>query len=311
MIDVKEKNFISVVIYVHNNEKNIEGFLISINDIFAENFAKYEIICVNDCSTDETVSLIKNFAKTVKHAVVSIIRMGHYQGLELSMNAGIDLSIGDFVFEFDQVEIDYNLQTIMEVYQRSLKGFDIVNAAPKHVNQCSSKLFYALFNRFSANQYSLRTESFRVLSRRVINRVHSMSKTIPYRKALYANCGLKMDTIIYENRLIGRKNSGFANKRRDMAVDSLILFTDVAYKVSFFLSVFMMIASLLIGVYALTVFIERQPVVGWTTTMLFLAFGFSGIFGVLAIIIKYLAILVDLVFKKKSYTTESIEKLTI
>lgn len=42
------------------------------------------------------------------------------------------------------------------------------------------------------------TESFRVLSRRVINRIDSMNKTIPYRKVVYANCGLKTDNIKYQ-----------------------------------------------------------------------------------------------------------------
>lgn len=312
MIENKEKKFISAVVYVHNNEKHLQYFLENVNKALDTTFEKYEIICVNDYSDDQCIKIIKDFSKNVKNAVVSIINMSFYQGMELSMNAGIDLSIGDFVFEFDQVYIDYEIDTILKVYRHSLVGYDIVAASPDEFDRNTSKLFYLIFNHFSDTHYKLRTESFRVLSRRVINRVHSMSKTIPYRKAIYANCGLKMDTIVYHKKgtdnIFIDNNAG--DKRKNIAIDSLILFTDVTYKTALGMTTFMMVISVCIAGYAIFIFLKDQPVAGWTTTMLFLAFGFFGIFGALSVVIKYLAILVDLVFKKRAYTTESIEKLT-
>lgn len=312
MIDTKEKNFVSAVVYVRNDEKYVQHYLLALNQTLANNFEKYEIVCVNDDSDDRSALLIKEFAKSVKNAAVSLVNMSFYQGVELSMNAGIDLTIGDFVFEFDHAYMDYEANTIMKVYKRSLEGYDIVSAAPTKVEQYTSRIFYFLFNRFSGNHYPLRTENFRVLSRRVINRVHSMSKTIPYRKAIYANCGLKMDVIFYRNDR-GTKmamDDSLASKRRDVAIDSLVLFTDVAYKFAFGMTVLMMLVSAFTAGYTVFVFVRDQPVAGWTTTMLVLSICFLGVFAALAVIIKYLAILVDLVFKKKSYITESIEKLT-
>ena len=61
MIINKEKNFISVVVYVHNNEDNIINFLEKINNKLDENFENYEIICVNDKSSDNSVQEIKKF----------------------------------------------------------------------------------------------------------------------------------------------------------------------------------------------------------------------------------------------------------
>lgn len=310
MIINKEKNFISAVVYIHNNENNIFNTLKNINDVLHNNFEKYEIICVNDYSTDKSVEQIKRFSKDVQGAVVSILNMSYYQGLELSMGAGVDLSIGDFVFEFDSTSMDYSPDTIMEVYFKSLKGYDIVSAAPKKKMRKSSKLFYDIFNGYSNNPNKLKTETFRILSRRAINRVQSMNKTIPYRKAIYANCGLKIDTIYYD--CIDKVNIKKDDKstRKSVAVESLILFTDVAYKAAIMMTFIMMIGIIGVGVYTLTVFIKNQPVEGWTTTMLFLSVVFFSVFAILAVIIKYLSILVDLTFKKQKYMIESIEKLT-
>jgi dolichol-phosphate mannosyltransferase len=139
-----------------------------------------------------------------------------------------------------------------------------------------------------------------------------MSKTIPYRKALYVDCGLYQDTVFYEAQrpMDVDKERGFDLQRFRMAVDVLILFTDLGYKVAFLLSIGMIASSILIAIYAVFIFTTKQPVSGWTSMMLFLSLCGAGIFAVLAIIIKYLDILMGLIFKKRIYTVESIEKLT-
>lgn len=62
--------------------------------------------------------------------------------------------------------------------------------------------------------------------------------------------------------------------------------------------------------YSFIVYLFGNPVEGWTTIVLFLSFAFFGLFGLITIIIKYLQILVDLVFRRKRYSFESLEKLT-
>lgn len=310
MVISKEKNFISAVLYIHNNELHIVDILTKINQVLSDNFEKYEIICVNDYSTDKSVDKIKAFADNIKGSVVSILNMSYYQGIELSMNAGVDLAIGDFVFEFDNIEMDYSIETIMEVYYQSLKGFDIVSATPQKPMKKTSLLFYNLFNEYSNNPNKLKSETFRILSRRAINRVQSMNKTIPYRKAIYANCGLKIDTIHYKSNIPNSSYKYDENIRKNIAIESLMLFTDIAYKAALFMTLLMMVGIILVGIYTIFVFMSQQPVAGWTTTMLFLAVGFFGVFAILAVVIKYLSIIVDLIFKKQKYMIESIEKIT-
>lgn len=87
MVINKEKNFISAVIYVYNNEIQIKNTLERINNTLDDNFSKYEIICVNDCSNDNSVDIIKEFSKKSEKGVITILNMSYHQGLELSMNA--------------------------------------------------------------------------------------------------------------------------------------------------------------------------------------------------------------------------------
>lgn len=312
MITNKEKNFLSAVVYVHNNQTTIGDFLIKVYSVLHRNFENFEIICVNDASTDRSTAIIKEYFEQMPDCALSVVNMSFYQGLETAMNAGIDLAIGDFVFEFDIPNMDYSLQTIMDVYNHLLEGYDIV-AASNSKKRFVSDMFYRVYNQSANAQYKLASESFRVLSRRAINRVHSMSKTLPYRKALYSNCGLKNYMLLYH----ASTDSGKAfhtrqqtKNRQDTAVNTLILFTSVAYKISIGFTILMMLATLLTAAYVLTVFLLKQPVPGFTPIMLVLTGSFFGVFAILAIVIKYLSLLVDLVFRKQKYIIESIEKIT-
>ena len=76
------------------------------------------------------------------------------------------------------------------------------------------------------------------------------------------------------------------------------------------MTIFMMCMSVFMIVYSAVIYATSNPVAGWTTTILFLSVAFFGLFGILTIVVKYLQLLVDLVFKRKHYSFESIEKLT-
>lgn len=313
-MDNKEKNFMSVVIYVHNAEKRIDEFLKTVVNVMEENFEHSEIICVNDCSNDESVEHIKKISIQAKSTSISVLNMSYYHGLEMAMNAGVDLAIGDFVFEFDTTVLDFDKSEIMKVYRKSLEGFDIVSASPNRKQRLSSRAFYHVFERFTNLSHKLYTETFRILSRRVINRISSMNKTVPYRKAIYANCGLKTENIVYTltnvNKDIVASDRSEKKYRGRLAVDSLLLFTEVGYRFSITMTVLMMLMTIFMIVYSIVIYVMSTPAAGWTTTILFLSVAFFGIFGVLTIIIKYLQILLDLVFRRKRYSFESIEKLT-
>ena len=306
----KENNFISAVLYVHNNENNIKPFIERLNAVFSENFKQFEIICVDDCSNDKSAQCVREAAKEVTEGAAVLISTGFYQGLESAMLAGVDFASGDFVFEFDSVIADYDFSLIMDVYTRCISGCDIVGASSKSKQAKSSRMFYSLFNKNSKTQYKIQTESFRILSRRAINRINQMNLTIPYRKAIYANCGFRYENISYKAEPTAlAKSRAKSSYRQNLAFDSFIIFTDVAYKISLTLTIIMMCLSLVSAAYTLTIFFYGRPVEGWTTMMIMMAVGFFAMFGIMSIIIKYLSVIVNLIFKKTKYVIGNIEKL--
>lgn len=309
----KEKAFVSAVIYIHNAQERIKGFLKMLITVMEANFENSEIICVNDYTNDNSVNIIKEESATATNTIVSVLNLSSFHGVEAAMNAGVDIAIGDFVLEFDSTVQDFDSTEIMQVYHKALEGYDVVSASPDKRQKISSNIFYFIFGKFTDYLYKMNTESFRILSRRVINRVDSMNISIPYRKAAYAGCGLKQINMRYtpvQNSSSESKDKKEKVYRRRLAINTMILFTDVGYRFSVWMTAVMMLVTVFMAVYTAAVYLTSTPVAGWTTTVMFLSFAFFGLFGILTIIIKYLQILVDLVFKKRAYSFDSIEKFT-
>ena len=309
----KEKKFISLVVYLHNVEAYVKYFLNAVIPICEKHFQEFEIVCVDDGCSDGTIEVLKDYLEENKvRAMVNVIHMSFFHGLESAMNAGRDIAIGDFVFEFDDIFVDYDPDMILKTYEKLMEGNDIVAARSKGKVRLSSRVFYALYNSTSRTNGKIGPETFRVVSRRAINRIKSMGQYIPYRKAVYMNCGLKTATLEYESRdrEARVKNKIVTSERTSLALDSFIYFTNVLERVSMILCGVFLVFSVGMGVYLIIDAFNGQKLVeGWLSTMGFLALGFFGVFALLTIILKYLSVILNLIFKQQRYLIADIEKV--
>lgn len=239
----KEKTFVSAVVYLYNESQYVQTYLAGLEETLKHNFNEYEIIVVNDASTDDGAQQVKSYVSSIEGAKVTLMNMGYYQGLETSMDAGVDLAIGDFIYEIEFTNSDYDWKILMDVYRHSLEGFDIVNARGNVGNKITTgSVFYNLMNRYANLQYPIESGSFRIVSRRAVNRIHSLATRIPYRKVAYSNCGLKCDTIVYN--IIKKVKLNACGKRLELATNSLVLFTDIAFHFSLWLATLMILLTI-------------------------------------------------------------------
>lgn len=308
---LKIRQFISVVVYVHNNADQIIEF---INTVMpqCEGFKKCEIIFVDDFSTDNSLDVIKRYY--FKHSmdyIVSIVKLGRYHGMETAMNAGRDMAIGDYVYEFDSVFVDFDGSVMIEAYNKCLEGNDMVFVSTDVPMRFTSKLFYSMFNRAMRSNEKLGQESFRLLSRRAINRITSMDVDIPYRKVIYHNSGLSTITLKYKSKT-GKRPARINGKyeRIDLAIDSFIFFTKTLQRISVLILLLFGLVSLATIIYTIASRALGYHIgMGWVSTMLFLSLGLTGLFALLTIVIRYLSVIVDLSFKCQKYLISDVEKI--
>lgn len=302
----KEKSMVSAVFYLGSDPEQTCSFIDRACGEIGEIFENYEIVVVNDCEDTVAEFLKKRYQESSHHAALTIVNMSVKQGVERAMNAGIDIAIGDYIYEFDNVRSGLPAGVIKECFETTKNGNDIVTASPAGGAKGTSKLFYSLFNRFSHSGGKVGSDALHLLSRRAVNRLHAINSYIPYRKAAHAASGLKTGMVIYE------PETGFSSvsdDRSGKAMDALILYTDAAYRLSLFIAMFMFLIAFASGIYTLVVYLSLKPVAGWTTTMAVISAGFAGVFLLFAIVIKYLSLLVDLVFHNQKYLVSSVDKV--
>lgn len=304
MVKNKEQVYISVIIYAHNSKDSLGRSLNLVLNLLDERFEKFEIIVVNDASSDDTENKIKqsNIGK------ITLINLANKHGLEIAMQVGLDFSIGDFVIEIDSSEISYDINYIYELYKKSCEGYDIVSLEPKGTKKLTSSFFYLILNQFSGNDRNFNTQVACILTRRAINAISTIKDKTRYRKLLHVFTGYRKATI--EVPLKQKVNDSYTiAEKLSMSSDILFSFTNLGIKVNIYIALFFFSFSFFLGSFAVyQYFSNDQLIEGWTTIMLFLSLGFSGIFIVLAILNKYFSIVLKEIRNSPQYLIKNIER---
>lgn len=309
----KEANFISAVASVDEDNGELIPFLTLLENVITSHFAHGELILMVSMGAERVRNEIrKYFSEHPTRLLISIVTMDSTAGTEKIMNAGRDLAIGDYVYEFDDIHVDYDAGVILEAYEKCLAGNDIVTARNDKRSRFTSRLFYRIYNRMAGEERCLGPSTFRILSRRAINRVKSMGIFIPYRKAVYENAGLTSTQLVYRSTDPGsRSRHSLRQERSGIAVESFIYFTDLMERISLAICGIFFAIAVFVAIYVIVSFFsDEQLLSGWVSIMGFLSIGFTGLFGLLTIIIKYLSVLVDLTFRKQRSLIRDIEKIS-
>lgn len=305
--------FVSVVSYVQDTSDQVSLFLDQVMSYVQQLFQHTELILVfNSNRKDLDQNLHDYFRDHIPDYMVSLVKVDAGQGAEAAMNAGRDLSIGDFVLEFDDQCVDYGLDVIQEAMQRCLEGNDIVSVGCKGKKRASSQLFYRVFNRFSRSHNRIGSVTFCLLTRRAINRIQSMGEFIPYRKAVYSNCGLQIYDLEYDPvRESDKLAHSHPGERVSLAMDTFVYFTNFFERVSLAICVIFFIIAIAVVIYVIvSFFTDANLVSGWVSMMGFLSLAFMGVFGLLTIVLKYLSVLVNLSYRRQGYLIEGVEKIS-
>ena len=127
----KEKNFISAVVYLHNDGAQAVRFFKTLNAVLDQHFEQYELVAVDDACADDTIPTLRDWAKALEKPL-TILHLSLHQGRETAMNAGLDAAIGDYVYEFDSTQTPYPIELVFEAYRAAMAGSDIVSVCPVH-----------------------------------------------------------------------------------------------------------------------------------------------------------------------------------
>jgi len=195
---------ISIVVPCYNEEKVLPIFYNEIKKIMLDmNYLDFEIILVNDGSTDATLEVIKVLAK--KDSNVKYISFSRNFGKEAAMYAGFKECTGDYIAVMDS-DLQDPPSLIPEMYRLIREdGYDCV--ATRRVSRTSepkirsyfAKKFYKLMNKISNVDIVDGARDFRLMTRQVLNSILEISEYNRFSKGIFGFVGYNTKWLPYEN----------------------------------------------------------------------------------------------------------------
>lgn len=289
-MNVRRMTYLSVIVYTRNEAWALDSLLSLLGPFLQDHFELYEIIVVDDASTDGTADLVEHAVRNQSGSTV-LIQLSRRHGVEAGIKAGLDRALGDWIIELESADIDFNLNLLLEMFDQGSRGCDIVTASGDGGTR-RSRLFYWVVNRYAELDAPLRTQRVRLSSRRAVNGMLAMKEKVRYRKALYAVVGVRQEHVTYERQaqLLPERQRRLNRETSSLAFDILLSFSGFGLRLAHTLSFAFGTISILGVFYAMFVYLFRERVVeGWTTMTVVMCGGFTGLFLILGIIGEYLA----------------------
>lgn len=247
---------ITFILPAFNEEENIDKLYNSIVGEFNTIDYIYEILLVNDGSSDGTLEKIKEIALHDKQ--VKYVSFSRNFGKEAAIYAGLQNSTGDAVILMDS-DLQHPASLVKEMIKGYEQGYHQVVACRNRkgeskIHRLLTGIFYSSLNNLSEVQLENGAGDFRLLSRKAVDSLLQLSESNRFSKGLYEWIGLSKKTFNYENveRQYGESKWSFSDLF-SYALDGILSFNTKPLRGCLYIGVFILFCGLL---YIATTFVE-------------------------------------------------------
>ena len=262
---------LTVIIPCYNEEENIRYFYEEFckNDAyFLKHAIMYQLIFVDDGSTDRTVTEIKNLHQKDKR--VKLLSFSRNFGKEAAIYAGLEHASGNLVAIMD-VDLQDPPSLLPQMIDKIFAGADQVVArrtarqGEPRIRSWFAKLFYKILNCFSQTKVMDGARDYRVMNTRVVEAVLSVTEKNRFSKGIFSWVGFNTKWVAYENvqRKYGQSKWSFWQLWK-YAFDGLTAYSTALLSMSSFVGVlFCLISFLMIIFVVIRKLMFGDPTAGW------------------------------------------------
>jgi len=265
----------SVIIPCYNEESNIKPLYSNLLK-FIQQF-NYELIFIDDGSTDDTLHKIKTLATSDNR--IKYISLSRNFGHQNALKAGYDHAMGDCVICLD-ADLQHPPELITEMISLWHKGYKIVSTKRKEhqstgfFKKVSSTIFYKTINALSEVKIEKGSADFRLLDKKVIDELKNLNEKFLFYRGLIPWLGFSQVQLEYfaAPRFSGKTKYSFS-KMLHFASDGITSFSVKPLKISIYLGFIIAAIAFIYILYALYVAIfTHNAVPGWTSTIISVLF---------------------------------------
>ncbi len=271
-------SLISLVVPCHNEAPALARFhrtLTQALDTVPD--ARFEIVFVNDGSTDDTLSTLLALRRA--DARIRIIDFTRNFGKEAALSAGIDEARGEAV-----IPIDADLQDppalIPVMIERWRNGAEVVlarrtnRASDSFAKRVAAGLYYRVHNRLSEVKLPENVGDFRLMDRRVVTALRRLPERRRFMKGLFAWVGFPTEVVEYVRDPRAAGESKFSGWRLwNFALEGITSFSTVPLRCWTYIGVSLAFLSLAYGSYiTLRTIIHGVDVPGYASLLVGILF---------------------------------------
>lgn len=270
----------SCVVPCRNEAANLALLLPMLSDTLTEASRSWEVILVDDGSTDNTALLLQGWAAIPGFRVLQLSRNF---GKEAALTAGLEAAAGDVVIMMD-ADLQHSPTLIPAFIRHWQQGADVAYAVRQDrsgesgFKRLGTRWFYALVNAADRFDVPAGAGDFRLMDRRVVDALLALPERNRFMKGLYAWVGFKAVAVPYVPDPRAHGSSHFSPWRLiRLSIDGLTAFTTWPLRAVSMMGFILALMAFLYGGYLTASYLlYGHAVSGWTTIVVSLML-FAGI----------------------------------
>ena len=264
--------FLSIVFSVHNQSSDVVKFIHQISELASKIVSDYEMIIVDNASTDDTVEVLKKLTEPSGIANLQVYALTSQIDPITAAWVGMESSLGDYVVVIDPMVDDITL--IPQMIDKAVGGSDIViainnqNQKQTFVYWGASLVFHVLYKWLNGANFSKNAPNYRLLSRRLINFIFQHRQPAITYRHLPISTGFSRAIINYQSNSFTKVNKSWSENIDD-GMRLLVSTTRAPMRIVTTLSLFGAIANLFYMLYVLFIAtFESNVASGWVSISL-------------------------------------------
>jgi glycosyltransferase involved in cell wall biosynthesis len=262
---------ISIVVPVYNEQDNIEVFYQEVCKYMEPLPCQFEIIFVDDGSTDDSVMILNRITKldTRVRALLLARNFGH----QIALTCGLDFAEGDAVITMDG-DMQHPPELLPQLLQKWEQGYDIVQTIRVNTEGVSwfkkvtSGMFYKVMNAMADVHVTEGGSDFRLLDRNVVVSFRQFKDKARFIRGIVSAIGYRQTQLefVAPKRYAGV--SKFSLKKMLLfAVDGITSYSKLPLRIAFYLGLLFGSFSFMILLHVLYIkLFTAEAIPGWATT---------------------------------------------
>ena len=249
-----EKPDISIIVSVYNEEDSLDIFFKTIRQTMEQKKEyHYEIICVDDGSTDDTFSLLQKYAQ--EDFRIKVIKFSRNFGKEYGLMAGLKYCSGRAAVPID-VDLQDPPELILQFIEKWEEGYDMVygirndRACDTWLKRWTAKLFYKTYNLMTRSPIPYNAGDYRLIDRKIIDTILELPERNIFMKGIFGWTGFKSCGIKYvrQKRVAGVSKWNYW-KLWNFALDGITASTTLPLRIWTYLGSMLSFLGLLYALY--------------------------------------------------------------